>query len=397
MLPAKIFKYPRSKFWHALYYVYNAEKRQWERKTVSTKSESKSKAKIVADALQEVANKAGGNSLDTTITREYVLDMVNFILRVSGHPEVEETRKWDEYSSHWIILQKSRVTERTIESYEGHIRSFTRWLELDKNIPLNQLTAELCQTWYEEMIDEGRKPKTVNNAVKTLQGIVDRAKEEGLCARNPVSLILRQYGESEVREPFSLTDISKILGYLTKKEDLTEWAAVALLGLCTGQRLQDCANAALEHFVLRGEHIVWLVDQGKTSAKVDIPLVEPLASRIKELKTKRTSGKLCPSLEGIPSGGTNGLSMQFSLILDAAGIVRAKRDKEEGSKGQSWTNKTFHSFRHTTNSLLANAGVSDDVRKKILGHTTTKMNLRYTHLEVKTLAEALKLALPAIS
>jgi len=44
------------------------------------------------------------------------------------------------------------------------------------------------------------------------------------------------------------------------------------------------------------------------------------------------------------------------------------------------------------NSLLANAGISDDIRRKITGHTTTKMNQVYTHMEAKLLQEALQRA-----
>jgi integrase len=85
--------------------------------------------------------------------------------------------------------------------------------------------------------------------------------------------------------------------------------------------------------------------------------------------------------------------MGFSDILDAAGVVRERREKEDGSKGQTWTNKTFHSLRHTCNSLLANAGVSQEIRRHILGHASSRVNDGYTHLEMQTMADALKKAM----
>jgi integrase len=222
--------------------------------------------------------------------------------------------------------------------------------------------------------------------------VFDRARAEGFCPRNPAELILRQYSEKDIREPFSLDDVAQIITHLGKHKEHLDWLTVSLLGLCTGQRLQDCATAAWKHFKAKNGMRVWTLTQGKTGTTVQIPIVEPLESHLQRLATQRPGLLLAPSLADTPSGSPTGLSVQFSTLLDAAGLKREKREKVEGSKGQSWTNKTFHSFRHTTNSLLANAGISDDIRRKITGHTTTKMNTIYTHMEAKVLQEALQRA-----
>lgn len=55
---------------------------------------------------------------------------------------------------------------------------------------------------------------------------------------------------------------------------------------------------------------------------------------------------------------------------------------------RNFTKRTFHSLRHSFNSALANAGVSEEVRMKLTGHSSRPMNTRYTHLEVGTLKNA---------
>ena len=45
--------------------------------------------------------------------------------------------------------------------------------------------------------------------------------------------------------------------------------------------------------------------------------------------------------------------------------------------------------RHSFNSALANAGVSEEIRMKLTGHSSKGMNARYTHLEVGTLKTAM--------
>lgn len=389
---ASIRKHPNSAQWHAEFYVFHKETGRWVRQLKSTRTTVQSVAKRIADEYQEFALRVADPSSVNGVTREYVLDTLNFILRLAGHPTVDETRRWDEYSQGWLELQKGRIAERSLESYESHIRQLTRWLERDCNIALNLVTGEMLQQWYLDMIEEGRKPATVNNTVKALQAVFDRAKAEGFTPRNPAELIMRQYGDADIREPFGLEDISKIINYLRKSRN-EDWLTVTLLGLCTGQRLQDCAQADTKQFGTEGKHRVWKLKQAKTGAEVQVPIVEPLASHLEQIIKSKTKGFLAPSLAGVPSGSPTGLSMQFSEILNAAGVDREVRAKKEGSKGQTWTNKTFHSFRHTTNSLLANAGVSDDVRRKLLGHASTQMNARYTHMQVATTAEALQKAI----
>ena len=394
ILPTKatLVKHPRSQFWQAEFYVWSANQAKWQRTMKSTKATDKGRAQTIANEYQSFAVSASGHHGHTALTREFVLDTVNHILRLGGHPTVEITRKWGEYSQEWLALQEQRVEARSHESYVSHVRQFTRWMGSQSEISLNLITGKMMQAWYFDMLDEGKKAATVNNNVKTLQAVFDRGRAEGFCPRNPAELILRQYSEKDIREPFTLDDIAQIISYLGKRPEHLDWLTVSLLGLCTSQRLQDCASAAWKQFSVKKGVRVWTVVQGKTGTEVQIPIVEPLASHLLRLSTQRPGLRLAPSLADTPSGSPTGLSVQFSTILDAAGLKREKREKLEGSKGQSWTNKTFHSFRHTTNSLLANAGISDDIRRKITGHTTTKMNTIYTHMESKVLQDALQKA-----
>ena len=62
---------------------------------------------------------------------------------------------------------------------------------------------------------------------------------------------------------------------------------------------------------------------------------------------------------------------------------------EEPGVGRKFRSLTFHSLRHTFNSVLANAGVDQEVRQQLTGHASAAMNRRYTHLELKTMRAAI--------
>ena len=59
----------------------------------------------------------------------------------------------------------------------------------------------------------------------------------------------------------------------------------------------------------------------------------------------------------------------------------------EGGRGM--TTLSFHSLRHSFNSAMANAGVSQEVRQKLTGHASAEMNKLYTHHELETLRNAI--------
>jgi integrase len=51
---------------------------------------------------------------------------------------------------------------------------------------------------------------------------------------------------------------------------------------------------------------------------------------------------------------------------------------------------SFHSLRHSFNSALAAAGVSQELRMKLTGHATPSANTGYTHHELETIRTALE-------
>jgi len=85
----------------------------------------------------------------------------------------------------------------------------------------------------------------------------------------------------------------------------------------------------------------------------------------------------------------NGLSGRFRTIMERAGI----KDSETvatGEAGRTRRSKGYHSLRHTFISLLANAGVAPEVRKKLTAHSDEAVHSAYSHLEVGTFRTAVE-------
>ena len=93
-----------------------------------------------------------------------------------------------------------------------------------------------------------------------------------------------------------------------------------------------------------------------------------------------------PSLAGKGTGGKLGLSGQFAAIMARAGIEG--KITRHTAQGRANNSLSFHSLRHSFNSVLANAGVSQEIRMKLTGHMSAEMNKGYTHHELAPLRAA---------
>jgi len=82
--------------------------------------------------------------------------------------------------------------------------------------------------------------------------------------------------------------------------------------------------------------------------------------------------------------------MAFKRIMDRAGICAGVIRERGGTAGRSVSALSFHSLRHSFNSALAKAGVSQELRMKLTGHSSVDMNTLYSHHELETIRNAVK-------
>ncbi len=73
-------------------------------------------------------------------------------------------------------------------------------------------------------------------------------------------------------------------------------------------------------------------------------------------------------------------------MIATAGILNpVVREKGEGTRGRSTPAFSFHSLRHSFNTQLEAAGVSETVRMRLSDHSTPSINRGYTKPEHKRL------------
>jgi len=126
----------------------------------------------------------------------------------------------------------------------------------------------------------------------------------------------------------------------------------------------------------------------KTGNDVTIPIHSQFGAWLRKQTRGIGKASVFPTLAGKAGGGKSGLSMAFKRIMER-GKIKGRLLRDATGEGRSQSSLSFHSLRHSFNSALANAGVSQEIRQKLTGHASAEMNAIYTHYKVAPLRAAI--------
>ena len=95
-----------------------------------------------------------------------------------------------------------------------------------------------------------------------------------------------------------------------------------------------------------------------------------------------------PGWGALPGSITGHVSKLFARVMASAGIDCGECRR---ASGRVFSRKSFHALRHSFVSMMANAGIPDEVRQKLTGHASPALHKRYTHF-----VQPLKIAIGAL-
>jgi integrase len=372
---ASVITVPNSPYWIARMRVWIAAPEShsggfWRTTMRSTKLPHKTTSKRAAKAMADEMERTGRELRTIVPDEHWYSSRLDAMLRLASIASPRKKTTWVKAAESWVSAKTAKAS--TIDKYRTDIAHFTRYLGARASFDLRDVTPDDITAFYKGMCESGYAQKTSILVTRTVRAVLRRATLLRQIDSNPAELLtLAQTDDGAKRRSFTPDEIGRILAIVDD-----EWRVACLFGLYYGMRLWDACNRSYEEIdggVLR------FVPQKKSrrGRVVAVPLIGELASL-------QGTGPITPRLHKLTVSVASG---QFSRILDKAGIVRS-RQKATG-KGRGVVDATFHSWRHTTNSLLVDAGVDQKVRQMICDHDTVEMSNRYTHASLETMAKAL--------
>jgi integrase len=205
---------------------------------------------------------------------------------------------------------------------------------------------------------------TVNRDLEVLRHILFWATDEGLLPANPLSRLHLVQQRRKPRAILSLEDESRLLAAAAP-----HLRQIVIAALDTGMRRGELLHQRWEHVDFNRK--VLSVTQSKTAGGEgrEIPLAERLFSLLQSL---RQDEGLLFTFKGQP---IHAIKTAWKATVRRAGIRYLR----------------FHDLRHTFNTRLMEAGVMQEIRKALMGHSSGEdVNAIYTHVELPAKREAIR-------
>ena len=369
---------PRSPYWFASF-----RDQHGRRVRRSTKTTDRTKANKIAMSWAQLAQAGRQNRLTEAQCRKVITDLF-------GEPLHFRTCR--AYLLEWLENTKADVDESTWRCYRTSINGFLAHLGVKGDKQLQDVTPTDIRQWRDKLKAKGLAAPTVNGHIRVLRIPFKAAHDLGyipvnVCGPKAVTPI-RDDAEDVEKDVFTPDQI----GALVVAAPTEDWKGLILCGYFTGLRLSDCSELRWSSVDL-GKQIV-TVKTRKTRAKVVIPIHPQFISWLRKQTRGIEKAPVFPTLAGKNTGGKSGLSTAFRCIIDQAGI-KGRLLREANGVGRSRSSLSFHSLRHSFNSALANAGVAQEIRQKLTGHSSAEMNTIYTHHELEPLRAAV-VTLPSL-
>lgn len=260
----------------------------------------------------------------------------------------------------WFVGKAKKVAHSTWTNSRNEIDRLVAWAAGRNVFDIGDVTVGIARE-YVKRIGEGRANKTIRNIVMMISGVWDAVSQIHQGIHNPWKAACPDKDGSATRRPdFTPEEAERVLSAAVKCGH--DWHLASMIALYTGLRYGDIAMLDWSDVDLKSRTITITPHKTKDSsgAEVTIPLADPLYALLKG----GGEGFVLPE-HGTRYAARSRLPVTFSDVLSAAGI-----------KG---TDHTFHSWRHTANSRMADAGVPSEVRQMICGWTSAAMASHYDH------------------
>jgi integrase len=370
----------RSPYWYAVF-----RDETGRRLKKSTKLTSKSKALEMARMLEKAAKEARAHKLTEARARELLGELLEGL--GGGSLPVYTLEQWLE---HFVKQKRKSRADKTFLRHKQVMREFLAFLGSRSKLNVAGITGRDIASFRDHRERLGLAPSTLNGDIALLSSAFNAALKQDHVTVNPCAAIEPVRDKVTARKAtFTPAQVSALI----KAAQSEDWKGLISLAYYSGQRLGDCANLKWNQVDLMGEIKLIRFRQGKTGKEVGIAIHPALEKFLSALRKGRKVVPLsCDDDEAfvfpsLAERNISPLSNQFRRLIKRAGI-RQRVIRERDGSGRSVHSLSFHSLRHTFNSALANAGVPEETRMALTGHTTRAMNQTYTHRELAIYRDA---------
>jgi integrase/recombinase XerD len=261
------------------------------------------------------------------------------------------------------LSQVIPTLERKKESLRQYQSQITKLKEYNPSFNVDEINKDFLNGYKTFLKKKGNDVNTVWSSFKFLRKFVKMAKADGYLNRNPFeNYEFPKYIDPD-KEHLTEEEVLRIDKLLREGvgANLMEAGTWFLIACYTGFRIADIK--AFNPKIIVGDRLI--LKTQKTKEKIGLPISPRLREYFERVNYKK-------------------LSMHQNTYNELIKIIAAAADINK--------RVSTHTARHTTAMLLANAGVSQEVTAKILGHKDLRSTATYYKITNKRIdSEMLKI------
>lgn len=274
----------------------------------------------------------------------------------------DELKRRANAQRHGVVLTPKKLTfarlaatflEKT-GSRQYHSERLKALLPTFGSMPVSAITRALVDGYRTERRRDV-SAATVNRDVAVLKHILYWALDEGWLAANPLARYRRLPEVKRPRRVLGVRDEDTLLGVA-----LPHIRQAIVLAVDTGMRRGEILSLRREHLDPHRKVLVVCRSKTEGGSGREIPWTTRVESLLK------------------PMAGDSGPVVLFRNV----GFRTLKKGWRRALKHSKVAPIRFHDLRHTFNTRLMEAGVSQDIRKALMGHADSDINDTYTHVEL---------------
>ena len=291
--------------------------------------------------------------LPPEVTREEAEELrLVYMAHMGKVPKVMDKKISDfmqEYLN-WARRQNSFITKKSLA---------TRILDEYGSMYLSQITTLHLEQLQSKLLDEGKKPSTVNGYIAMFKHMFTKAADWGYvdddCLKKIKKVKLLKNPNHRLRY-LTYEEAARLLEICKTK--YPQIYPVVVIALNTGMRKNEILSLTWDDIDLVNGYI--LIKQSKNGTRREIPINNNVRQVLNSIPRDISGGRIFAKNLNIRSDKRSGFGQALKL-------ARIK-------------DFHFHDLRHTFASWLAMSGVDIQTIKELLGHKTLFMTLRYAHL-----------------
>jgi integrase len=286
-----------------------------------------------------------------------------------------------EWFAHFSRQKAKTQGGRAAARHRQMMKEFVEFLGPRARLNVAAITSKDIGDFRDHRLALGLAPSTINADIVTVGAAFTAAWRQGHIPVNPCAVLEPLKNKARRKAVFTTEQVSALL-----KAAEGDWRGLILTAFYTGSRLHDAANLRWKNVDLVSEIKTIRFEQSKTDREIVTAIHPALEDYLLSLPTAASDEAfLFPSLAGRV---TSPLSKEFRALMQRARIEQ-RVIRERGKGGRSVSALSFHSLRHSFNSILANQGIPEELRMMLTGHSSRLVHKIYTHHELARLREAI--------